>query len=168
MKTITISWLCIGAITFIALLGISSVSAGVTSDTGWTLTLSGDHASSVTQGEYEKGINVEQSSNYFASVVDATGQVWDGMPLWRLVSRVNNIRSQDYSVIVTGTGGEAVTLPGSEIAGNDGFILANAKNGVPLGQSDPSYPLVLAGKGLPIDEMIPGVSSITLKLSDSH
>jgi len=168
MKTIIRSWLCIGAITFIAMVGIASVSAGVTSDSGWSLMLSGDHPSLVTQGEYEKGINVEQSSNYFASVVDATGQVWDGMPLWCLVNRVNDAGSQDYSVTVTGTGGDTVTLPSSDIAGNDAFILANAKNGVPLGQGDPSYPLVLAGKGLPIDEMIPGVSSITLKLSDSH
>ena len=168
MKTINPSWLCIDAIIIITLLGIASVSAGVTPDTGWSLTLSGDHASSVTQSEYEKGINVEQSSNYFASVIDATGQVWDGMPLWRLISRVNDAGSQDYQVTVTGTGGEEVTLPGSTIAGNDAFILANAKNGVPLGQSDPSYPLVLAGKGLPENEMISGVSSITLKSSASH
>jgi len=162
MTTTSTSWHYIYAITLTAILGIVSVSAGEPSDNEWSLILTGNHISSITQGEYEKGINVEQPSNYFASVVDDKGQVWDGMPLWRLVSRVNDAGSQDYSVTVTGSGGESVTLPGSDIAGNDNFILANAKNGKPLMLSDPSYPLVLAGKGLPADEMVSGVSSLAL------
>lgn len=168
MISMTRTLLSIGAIICITMLGISCVSAGETPDPGWNLLLSGDQVSSITQSEYEKGINAEEPSNYFASVVDTKGQVWDGMPLWRLLSLMNNAGYKDYSVTVTGNGGESVTLQGSDIAGNDGFILANAKNGVPLGEEDPSYPLVLAGKGLPVDEMIPGVSTLTLNVSDSH
>ena len=63
----------------ITILGIVSVSAGEPSDNEWNLILTGNHISSITQGEYEKGINVEQPSNYFASVVDDKGQVWDGI-----------------------------------------------------------------------------------------
>lgn len=89
------------------------------------------------------------------------------MPLWRLASRVNEIGNQAYMVTITGIDGSSITLPGSEIAGNDAFILANTKNGEPIQESDPSYPLVLAGRNLPADEMISGVSSLTLIPSGS-
>lgn len=168
MKTITFTWLSIWAVSIITLSGTGIVTAENIPDKEWSLNLSGNHQESITQEEYEQSINVEQTSNYFSSVVDEKGQVWDGMPLWRLANRVNDTGNQAYLVTVTGIDGSSVTLPGSEIAGNDAFILANAKNGEPIEQSDPSYPLVLAGRNLPGDEMISGVSSLTLIPSGSE
>jgi hypothetical protein len=149
-------------VTLIVLLGTVGILSAQDLDNEWSLSLSGNHESAITKEEYEEGINAEQESNQFSSVVDAQGQVWDGMPLWRLVNRVNDISSTDYSVTITGSDGASVTLPASEITGNDAFILANTKNGKPISLTDPTYPLVLAGKSLPINEMITGVSSVTL------
>ncbi|PWR74048.1 molybdopterin-binding protein [Methanospirillum lacunae] len=167
MNTTTLTWLSIWAVSIITLSGIGIVTAGNIPDNEWSLNLSGNHQEYITQEEYEQSINVEQTSNYFSSVVDEKGQVWDGMPLWRLTNRVNDTGNLAYLVTVTGTDGSTITLPGSEIAGNDAFILANTKNGEPIEQGDPSYPLVLAGRNLPAEEMISGVSSLTLTPSDS-
>lgn len=168
MNTKTLTWLSIWAVTIITLSGIGNVTAENIPYNEWSLNLSGNHQESITQEEYEQSINVEHMSNYFSSVVDEKGQVWDGLPLWRLANRVNDTDNQEYMVTVTGIDGSSVTLPGSEIAGNDAFILANIKNGEPIRESDPSYPLVLAGRNLPAEEMISGVSSLTLISSDSQ
>ncbi|MDD1729186.1 MAG: hypothetical protein LUQ50_08955 [Methanospirillum sp.] len=147
------------------LIGTSTVaSAGTTFPEEWYLNLSGDHQTTITQSEYEMDVDIQQPSNHFASVVDQQGQVWDGMPLRYLVHQVEDTSVPDYSVTISSSDGRSITLPGSEIEQNNAFILAHAKNGVPILQTDPSYPLVLAGKDLTEDMMITGVSALTLNL----
>lgn len=170
---------CIQTVCVAILIGIPGMCAIHTQDEEWNLTISGDHVSILPQEEYEEMTNYHRTENNFASVVDQQGQVWDGMPLWLLVGRVNDpqtdysntenpprndTRRQDYSVTISGSGVSSVTLPGLKIAQNDGYILANVKNGKPLSKNEPSYPLVLAGKDLSPDEMIKGVTKITVNL----
>ncbi len=158
----------IAAFCIALLIGTSTVvTAGTAFPEEWSINLSGDHQTMITQSEYEMDVDIQKPSNHFASVVDQQGQVWDGMPIRYLVHQVEDTSVPDYSVTISSSDGRSLTLPGSEIEQNNAFILAHAKNGVPILQTDPSYPLVLTGKDLTADMMITGVSTLTLNLQKS-
>lgn len=160
---------------------IPGVSALPSHDGNWTLNLTGEHESTITQEEYGEVTNNHRTDNHFASVVDHQGQVWDGMPLWQAIERVDETynKTTDISnntetdaspstVTITGTDGQSVTLPESDIIGNNRYILAGTKNGKQLVQSDRSYPLVFTGRDLSSEKMIIGVSHITVNLPENQ
>lgn len=170
----------------VSLVGLMIVSPVFGATTGvkneWNLTLQGDHESIITQSEFETGMDYHKQNHHFASVVDTEGKVWDGMPLWELAGNVNEENDnkintvnqsacndaedqKNYTVTVTGSDGSELTMKGEDIFRNNNYIVANTVNGNPLTSTDSAYPLVLIGRDLPQDQIIRGVSVISLNLS---
>lgn len=138
---------------------------GVTPEpTDWTLQLSGAKNEKVTKADFDKGLAC--SSSHRVSWTDDEGNVWGGMPLWLLVAMVDDnpdigdkhfnfnddLAAQKYQVNVIAGDGWKATFDSTEIARNDGFIVANTLNGEPLPQKldsgKGSWPLHLKGSAV--------------------
>lgn len=112
----------------------------------WPLQLVGATTVNVTQAEFE-GL----ASSHPASWDDnATGDVWTGVALWRIIALVDDsdnttfsdvLASAGYDVRVIGADGYSYTFPSQDVARNDNFILADELNGAPLPPE--KYPLKL-------------------------
>jgi DMSO/TMAO reductase YedYZ molybdopterin-dependent catalytic subunit len=112
----------------------------------WPLQLVGAATMNMTQAEFES-----LASLYPVGWDDnTTGNLWDGVALWRLVALVDDgdnttfsdaLASAGYNVRVIGADDYSYTFPSEEVARNDNFILANELNGAPLPTE--KYPLKL-------------------------
>jgi len=131
----------------LAVFGTFLLPASVTAATqDWPLQLVGAAAVSMTQVDFET-----LASSYPASWDDnATGNVWSGVALWRLVALVDDgdnttfsdaMASAGYNVRVIAADDYSYTFPSQEVARNDNFILANELNDAPLPAE--KYPLKL-------------------------
>jgi DMSO/TMAO reductase YedYZ molybdopterin-dependent catalytic subunit len=109
----------------------------------WPLQLVGAATVNVTQTEFEGLASVGWDDN-------ATGNLWSGVALWRLVALVDDgddttfsdaMASAGYTVRVIGADGYNYTFPSQDVARNDNFILADELNGAPLPAE--KYPLKL-------------------------
>jgi hypothetical protein len=113
----------------------------------WPLQLVGAATVNMTQTEFE-GL----ASSYPVSWDDnATGNLWSGVALWRVIALVDDgddttfsdaMASAGYNVKVIGADGYSYTFPSQDVARNDNFILADELNGAPLPVE--KYPLKLA------------------------
>ena len=122
----------------------ASVVAAATPD--WPLQLAGAATVDMTQAEFES-----LASAYPVGWDDnATGSLWEGVALWRLVALVDDgdsatfsdaMASAGYNVRVIGADGYSYTFTSQEVARDDNFILANELNGAPLPAE--KYPLKL-------------------------
>jgi len=143
----------VGAIATIRLEGLPAYPAG-----DWSLLLDGAIRDSISQPEFE-----DWASCHSATYDDGAGNVYEGIPLWRLMGWVddriphgqngfnNALANAGYKVIVTAGDGYSKELTSQQIGTTDGFIIANTLNGQPLPTegSHPPYPLRLVGVGLP-------------------
>jgi len=112
----------------------------------WPLQLVGAATVSMKQVDFET-----LASSYPASWDDnATGNVWSGVALWRLVALVDDgdnttfsdaMASAGYNVRVIAADDYGYTFPSQEVARNDNLILANELNDAPLPAE--KYPLKL-------------------------
>jgi len=127
-----------------AFLAPASIATAATPD--WPLQLVGAATVNMTQAEFE-GL----ASSYPVSWDDnATGNVWSGVALWRVIALVDdgdNTTFNDaqaasgYDVEVIGADGYSYTFSSTDIARIDNIILANRLNGASL--PDGKYPLKL-------------------------
>jgi DMSO/TMAO reductase YedYZ molybdopterin-dependent catalytic subunit len=142
------------------------VATGVTptEPTDWTLQLSGAKNTKITKADFENGLAC--SASHRVSWTDDDGNVWGGMPLWLLVAVVDDdpdigdkhfnfndeLAAQKYQVDVIAGDGWKATFDSTEIAHNNGFIVANTLNGEPLLQKldsgKGSWPLHLKGSAV--------------------
>jgi DMSO/TMAO reductase YedYZ molybdopterin-dependent catalytic subunit len=143
----------VGNIETISLEGLPSYPDG-----DWCLQLDGAISDTIPQPEFE-----DWAACHPATYDDGAGNVYEGIPLWRLMGWVddriphgpngfnNALASAGYTVIVTAGDGYSKELPSQQIGTTDGFIVANVLNGQPLPTdgSHPPYPLRLVGAGLP-------------------
>ncbi len=127
-------------------------------DGDWNLLLDGAIRDTIPQPEFEYW-----ASCHSATYTDGEGNVYEGIPLWRLMGWVddrvphgpngfnNTLANAGYKVIVTAGDGYSKEFTSQEIGTTNGFIIANRINGVPLPTdgSHPPYPLRLVGSGLP-------------------
>ena len=127
--------------------GVFLLPASVTAATqDWPLQLVGAAAVNLTQADFET-----LASSYPVSWDDnATGNLWEGVALWRLVALVDDgdnttfsdaMASAGYNVRVIAADDYSYTFPSQEVARNDNLILANELNGAPLPAE--KYPLKL-------------------------
>jgi len=136
--------------------------------TGWSISLHGNRIDAVPQTWFENGIACQHMG---ATYTDGSGG-WTGMPLWYLLGIVDdttnihgsgafndNLANAGYDVTITGTDG-STTLLSTTVAHNNNIIVANQLNGAALPTEQ--YPLKLVGAGLTDEQMIGGISSITL------
>ncbi|KUG10026.1 cell surface protein [hydrocarbon metagenome] len=139
----------VGNIETIRLEGLPGYPAGA-----WSLELVGAISDTIPQPEFE-----DWAACHPATYTDGTGNVYEGIPLWRLMGWVddrvphgpngfNNALAQaGYTVIVTAGDGYSKELTSQQIGTNSSFIVANTMNGSPLDGS--KAPLQLVGSGLP-------------------
>ncbi|RZB29299.1 MAG: hypothetical protein AEth_01267 [Candidatus Argoarchaeum ethanivorans] len=119
---------------------------------GWTLKLLGDIGDIITQAEFEDAVSCYHNVTY----TDGS-DTWGGIPLWCLCSAVDNLEASshwtfndslaatNYTVKVIAADGYNRSFNSSEIARNNGYIVANSLNGEPL---DYLYPLKLVGSAV--------------------
>ena len=112
----------------------------------WPLQLVGAAAVNMTQADFES-----LASSYPVGWDDnATGNLWSGVALWRVIALVDDadnttfndaLAAAGYDVKVVGADGYSYTFPSQDVARNDNFILADELNGAPLPAE--KYPLKL-------------------------
>jgi DMSO/TMAO reductase YedYZ molybdopterin-dependent catalytic subunit len=126
---------------------------------GWTLEMIGDVGDTITQAEFEAGLACTGSGHY-REWTDIDGNVWSGVPLWVLLGVVDDIETGShwtfndalaagYSVNVVAGDGFTKNFAGADVAGSDGYIVANECNGAPLTDA---APLRLVGAGVVKDD----------------
>ncbi|MDG6257400.1 MAG: PT domain-containing protein, partial [Methanomicrobiaceae archaeon] len=125
---------------------------------GWTLELVGEVGDTITQTEFEAAMTCPDS-DHLVNYTDSDGSTWSGVPLWVLLGAVDDIELADhwtfsdevaasnYTINVSAADGYTRTFSSDLVARNDGYIVANMKNGTELGESD-GYPLHLAGPAI--------------------
>jgi len=138
--------------------------------TGWTITLAGAFNRTITQEEFEAGIDCGHSASY----TDGDSRVWTGMPLWYLLAVVDDInedshwtfndtRAADgYTITITAEDGFSRMFASADVARSDGYIVANRMNAAPLSPDD-GYPLKLQGANLTSGgQRVGKIASITI------
>jgi hypothetical protein len=125
----------------------------------WPLQLRGALSEDMTKSSFLAGVNCHEEATY----TDDSGNVWSGLPLWMLVSRVDdsNIHGEGcfneglaalgYDVKVWAADGYSYTFSSAAVARNNNILVANKFNGAelpavdPLNASKPWFPLKLVG-----------------------
>ncbi|MFY9801037.1 MAG: hypothetical protein WAK10_07305, partial [Methanoregula sp.] len=122
----------------------------------WQLTLNGKIIDVIPQGEFEYW-----ALHHPATYTDTNGNVYTGIPLWRLMGWVDDqiphgsngfndaAATAGYTVIVKAGDGYAKEFTSQQIGKTDAFIVANTMNGssLPAAGDHPPYPLRLVGSG---------------------
>jgi DMSO/TMAO reductase YedYZ molybdopterin-dependent catalytic subunit len=155
----------IGSIATIELIGLSEPSDE------WEITLAGAFNRTLTQAEFEDGVECHGKS-----YTDSNEQVWTGIPLWYLVAVVDDIEADDhwtlnetraaagYTVRVSASDGFSATFNSADIARNDTFLVADKMNAAPLTDDGKTWPLKLVGSSVTSNKQkIGNIASITLE-----
>ena len=155
------------ALMAIGIAGYKKVEEIPTTETAWSLKLTGATTETMTQEEFE-GVADRIEFN-----IKEIG-VYSGIPLWRLCGQVddevqqgegafnNELAVKGYGVTILATDGYSITLSSKTIARKDDIILANKLNGQSLSQSE--SPLRLVGTELRSSQMVRNVVEIHLDL----
>ncbi len=152
----------VGNITSIELTGLPEPA------TGWTLTLEGDVTDTITQSYFEDAIACHHNVTW----TDGSGNVWEGVALWDLAGAVDDIEASSHFTFNETRAASNYTIRVSAadfsadffsvlVADNDGYIVANKMNGLPLSGS--SAPLRLVGPATGSGrERVGNISTISL------
>ncbi|MFA5416704.1 MAG: hypothetical protein WC295_14530, partial [Methanoregula sp.] len=137
----------------------------------WNLSLQGAIGAVIPQTEFEYWATFHE-----ATYTDANGNVWTGVPLWRLMGWVDDriphgpngfndaLAAAGYKVIVTAGDGYSKEFTSTEIGKTNNFLVANRINGTPLSKegAHPPYPLRLVGAGVPTSSSVGNIVKIEL------
>ncbi|MFV9676707.1 MAG: hypothetical protein ACNYVW_03550 [Methanosarcinales archaeon] len=141
----------------------------------WDLELVGAVTETVTKAAFGEGV----ACGHYANWTDpATGEFWEGIPLWCIVGRVDDeiqhdsgafndtLAAEGYTLKVIAGDGWSTSLASADIARNDGYIVANALNGseLPLNTSSgkPCWPLHLKGANVTGGQQVGNIAKIEL------
>ena len=141
----------------------------------WDLDLAGATTKRVTKADFEEGIDCGHYANWTDS---ETGEFWEGMPLWYLVGMVDDdesvghwtfnddLAAQGYTINIIASDGWSTSLDSSDIARNDGYIVANELNGSALPEKTsagkPCWPLHLKGPEVSGGQQVGSIATIEL------
>jgi hypothetical protein len=137
----------------------------------WTVVLTGPNSDNMTRSSFESGMNCKDW-NHVANWTDSHNNVWSGMPLWYLISWIDDkgdinrmsfndtLAIQGYTVRVINGNRAYRDFTSLRVMHNSSIIVANTLNGAPLPQ--PHWPLKLVGSGLSDDEMICNIVEIQM------
>ncbi|HIH02396.1 MAG TPA: DUF4430 domain-containing protein, partial [Methanoregulaceae archaeon] len=143
--------------------------------TDWTILLNGSIQRDITKSYFESGLSW---SGHRATYTDASGGVWEGMPLWRLVGYVddenehsgasynNTLAELGYTIRVIAADGFSKTFTSQEIAESSNYIVANTLNGSALPEQINGknvWPLKLVGANATGGKSIGNVVEIRLE-----
>lgn len=134
----------------------------------WELQLSGKITETFTKTDFEI-----YEQYYISKYENSTGSEWTGVPLWRIIGRIDDIgpiRGEDafnetlstngYDVKIVAGDDYSVSIPSSLIAKNDKIILSNNQDGKDL--PNEKQPLWLLGEGLETSQMVFNVVEIEI------
>jgi DMSO/TMAO reductase YedYZ molybdopterin-dependent catalytic subunit len=135
----------------------------------WTLHLEGYLMEDLDRRSFEEGA---AACCHHRLLVDAEGNAWAGVPLWRLVGLVDDevrhqvlafnatLAEQGYQIDVVGADGYTVSLDSKRVMYNIDIVVANSMNDQEL--DDKYFPLRLVGAGLEKSEMVGQVAKIVV------
>ena len=145
----------------------------------WTFELDGRDIGGtyleVSKTFFESALTCTFGANHKASYTDSKGRLWEGMPLWFLAGYVDDedehssnafnleLAQAGYDIVITADDGSVVTIESENIDRNTDYIIANTIDGLPIPESDKSWPLRLVGPAVSGSESISGIVSIELK-----
>ena len=125
----------------------------------WTLEMVGQVGDRIPKSEFENGLACTQSG-HLVEWTDTKGVVWSGVPLWVLLGSVDDIETSGHWTFNDTAAGNGYTVKvwasdgfynrtftSAAIARNNGYIVANKKDGVELTAAD-GYPLKLIGSAV--------------------
>ena len=139
----------------------------------WTVHLEGTITEEMDRSTFESGAS---PNCHQATWEDPDGQVWEGIPLWLLVGRVDDDNKHEddafademadagYDVDIVAADGYKVTLDIGAIVGNKSIIVAYLVDGSPL--EEKHFPLRLVGPGLDKGEMVGQIAEIIANVED--
>jgi DMSO/TMAO reductase YedYZ molybdopterin-dependent catalytic subunit len=133
----------------------------------WTLHLEGYLTEDMDRRTFEEGA---AACCHRRPWVDAEGNTWTGVALWRLVGLVDDqlrhqvlafnapLAEQGYPIDVVATDGSTLSLDSKRVMYNMDIVVANSMNDQEL--DDQYFPLRLVGAGLDKSEMVGQVAKI--------
>jgi DMSO/TMAO reductase YedYZ molybdopterin-dependent catalytic subunit len=140
----------------------------------WVLHLEGTITEDVDRGSFE---SCTAAKCHQAQITDTKSQQWTGVPLWRLVGRVDDQIKHDgpafndgladagYTVDVVGADGFTATFDSHSIKRNNDIIVASMMNGNPLADKD--FPLRLVGTNLTGKQSVGAIAKIVIHFSQT-
>ena len=140
----------------------------------YVLHLEGAMTEDVDRGSFQ---SCTAAKCHQAQITDTKSQVWVGVPLWRLVGRVDDQIKHDgpafndaladagYTVDVVGADGFTATFDSHLIKRNNNIIVASTMNGNPL--TDKDFPLRLVGTDLTGKQSVGGIAKIVIHFSQT-
>jgi DMSO/TMAO reductase YedYZ molybdopterin-dependent catalytic subunit len=136
----------------------------------WNLKLEGAITEDIDQATFESGAAIGCHGEPWK---DDQGQSWDGIPLWYLVGRVDDVKDthkgdafsdeladQGYEVQVIASDGYTVKFTSKEVKRNDKIIVAYKLDGNPLPEK--SWPLKLVGGAVEKQRQVGKITTIKL------
>lgn len=136
----------------------------------WTLMLEGGITEEMDYATFESGAT---PGCHGVEWTDPDGNVWQGIPLWRLLGWVDDglkhqrdlafndeLADAGYQIQIIAEDGFSRTIPSELVKRNDKIIVAFQKNGQPLPAE--MFPLRLVGDGLTKGQMVSMI--VTIKI----
>ncbi len=135
----------------------------------WTLKLEGVVTENMDPGTFESGSAI---GCHGVKWTDDQNRVWEGIPLWYLVGRVDDTDTHKgdafndaaadagYEIQLIAADGFTLKLTSAEVKRNDALIIAFKRDGNPLPENQ--WPLRLVGATLEKSQMIGQISTIKL------
>jgi DMSO/TMAO reductase YedYZ molybdopterin-dependent catalytic subunit len=135
----------------------------------WTLCLKGAQNEDITDSYFAAAF----ADCHSASWTDDEGRVWEGIPLWLFVGRVDDdfkhnpnetgafnddLADTGYDVVVTAADGYSKTFTSAEVKRNDNMIISFIRDGEPLPENQ--WPLRLVGPDLTKGQMVGQITCI--------
>jgi DMSO/TMAO reductase YedYZ molybdopterin-dependent catalytic subunit len=148
----------------------------ISSEQPWELKLEGYIEELIDSATFESGA---APGCHGATWTDDQNRVWEGIPLWLLVGRVDDenyhskeskafndtIADAGYEVEIIAADGFSITMTSKEIRRNDDLIISYRRDGMPL--PDNQWPLRLVGPGLEKSKMVGQITTIKVTLSQA-
>jgi hypothetical protein len=135
----------------------------------WTLKLEGIVNEGMDQATFESGAAI---GCHGVKWTDDQSRVWEGIPLWYLVGRVDDTNThkgdafdyeaaeKDYEIDLIAKDGTILKLTSKEVAKNNALIVAYKRDGNPLPENQ--WPLRLVGANLQKSQMIGQITTLKL------
>jgi hypothetical protein len=134
----------------------------------WQIELSGTLSEDFSKTDYEI-----LEGYYKSSYINSTGATWTGVPLWRIIGRIDDgtprgefvfnesKSSSGYEVWITAGDEYSKNITSSVISKNDKIILASQLNSAELPEKN--RPVWVVGEGLKTSQMVFNVIEIEIK-----
>ena len=133
----------------------------------WTLSLQGAITQDIDKATFESGA---APGCHGKNWTDAQGHVWTGIPLWYLVSYVDDadtmgplnaaVWDKGFDVHLANTNGDIVMYSSQDVRKNDNLIVAYEMDGQPLPSTE--WPLALVGSAVDSQHQIGMIMKIKL------